>query len=287
MAVLLGLASAITYGTGDFLGGLVTRRNPAQRVVFLSKAAGLVLYVAAVPLLIGAEVTARAWGWGLAAGLAGAAGIAFLYRGLARGRMSVVSPITAVLSALVPVLFALAIGERPSAVQMVGVAVAILAIALVSAAPDPAAEGGPRAPLRERLASSGVSDAVLAGFGIGLFLIMITRPGEDSGTWPLVAAQVGEIAVMGLVVPLTGTAWRPDPGTGKGIATAGVLDAAANLLYLVGTRLGLISVVAVLTSLYPAATVLLARVFLRDRLSRSQVIGLALALAGVILLTVG
>jgi drug/metabolite transporter (DMT)-like permease len=243
VAVLLGLGAAITYGTADFIGGLVTRRNPVARVVVLSKVAGLVLYLAAVPLLIRASDLGRAWAWGLAAGVTGSVGVGFLYRGLARGRMSVVAPITAVLSAVIPVLFGLAIGERPSPIQLTGVAVA--------------------------------------------FLILITRAGEDSGSWPLVAARVAEIAIMAAVLVASRSGIRPDRGTGKAIATTGVLDSAANLLYLMGTRLELISVVAVLTSLYPAATVLLARVFLRDRLSRGQVVGLGLALAGVIMLTAG
>jgi drug/metabolite transporter (DMT)-like permease len=285
VAVLLGLGAAITYGTADFIGGLVTRRNPVARVVVLSKVAGLVLYLAAVPLLIEASDLGRAWAWGLAAGVAGSVGVGFLYRGLARGRMSVVAPITAVLSAVIPLLFGLAIGERPSPIQLIGVAVALLAVALVSTAPDPLAPADPSP--RGRLARSGVLDALVSGVGIGAFLILITRAGEDSGSWPLVAARVAEIAIMAVVLVASQSGIRPDRGTGKAIATTGVLDSAANLLYLIGTRLELISVVAVLTSLYPAATVLLARVFLRDRLSRGQVVGLGLALAGVIMLTAG
>jgi drug/metabolite transporter (DMT)-like permease len=287
VAVLLGLGSAITYGTADFIGGLVTRRNPVARVVLISKTGGLLLYLAAFPLLIGAELTARVWGWGLAAGLAGSVGIGFLYRGLARGRMSVVAPITAVVSAVMPIAFGLAIGERPTSVQLVGVAVAMLAVALVSAPPGPATSEGHRGAPSERLNRAGVPDALASGVGIGAFLILITRAGDDSGSWPLVAARVGEIAVMAAIVALTRAGIRPDPGTGKAVVTAGALDAAANLLYLIGTRLGLISVVAVLTSLYPAATVLLARVFLRDLLSRGQLLGLGLALAGAIMLTGG
>jgi drug/metabolite transporter (DMT)-like permease len=285
VAVLLGLGAAITYGTADFIGGLVTRRNPVARVVFLSKAAGLVLYLAAAPLLLGASDLGLAWAWGLAAGAAGSVGIGFLYRGLARGRMSVVAPITAVLSAVIPVLFGLTIGERPSPIQLIGVAVALLAVALVSAAPDPLAE--PEASARGRLARSGVVDALVSGVGIGAFLILITRAGEDSGSWPLIAARVGEIAIMGVILAASRTGLRPDRGTGKAIGTTGALDSAANLFYLLGTQLELISVVVVLTSLYPAATVLLARVFLQDRLSRGQLAGLILALAGVVMLAAG
>ena len=285
MAVLLGLGAALIYGTADFIGGLVTRRNPVARVVFLSKIAGLLFLLAAVPLLIGAEDIDRAWVWGLAAGAAGSFGIALLYRGLAQGRMSVVAPITAVLAAVIPVAFGLALGERPSALQMIGVAVAIVAVALISAAPDPSATADPST--SRRLARSGVLDALASGVGLGGFLILVTRAGDDAGSWPLVAARVSEIAIMGGLVAVTRARIRPDRGTGKAIAVTGVLDSLGTLLYLIGTTLELVSLMVVLASLYPAATVLLARVFLQDRLTRVQLAGLILALAGVVMLAAG
>jgi drug/metabolite transporter (DMT)-like permease len=288
MAILLGLLAGMTYGTADFLGGLGSRRNPTVRVVAVSQAVGLSLYLVALPLLPEGRFTAEAWLWGALSGLAGAVGIGFLYRGLARGRMSVVAPITAVVFAIIPVVFGLATGERPSSVQLVGIAVAIPAVALVSSAPDMTAgsrRDGER--LLRRLHREGVPDAMLSGVGIGLFAITLAQTGEDTGPWPLVAARIVSITVFGAALVFARTPPRPVPGTALAVAGAGALDVTANLLYLLGTRAGLISIVAVLTSLYPGSTVVLARVVLGERLSVPQLIGLALALAGVAAIAAG
>jgi uncharacterized membrane protein len=175
MAVVLGLLAAVTYGTADFLGGLATKRNPVVRVVLVSQAIGLLAYLAAVPLLPEGRFTGEAWAWGAAAGAAGAVGIAFLYRGLARGRMSVVAPITAVISVSIPVLVGLALGERPTGFQLLGVAAVVPAVGLVSTVPEPAASGSPGG---VRTARAGVLDALTSGVGIGLFLVALSRAGE-------------------------------------------------------------------------------------------------------------
>lgn len=280
MAILLGLAASITYGTADFLGGLATKRNTVLRVVLLSQVAGLLIYLVAIPFLPEGRFTARAWVWGSAAGVAGAVGVAFLYRGLARGRMSVVAPITAVISVTIPVVVGLALGERPSGLQMVGIAAAVLAVVLVSTAPEPGAE-------RRASGSTGVLDALASGVGIGLFLVALSRTGEASGPWPLVASRLVSVVIFGLAMVVARHGLRPERGTGRVVVGAGVLDVTANLLYLLGTRAGLVSIVAVLTSLYPAATVVLARVVLKERLTIHQLVGLAVALAGVVLISAG
>src|SRR5918992_549605 len=166
MAVLLGLLSGIVYGAADFCGGLSTKRNPMVRVVLLSQLAGFVVYLVAVPLLPEGRFTAGAWAWGGLSGLAGAVGIGFLYAGLARGRMSVVAPTAAVVFAVVPLAFGLLRGERPTALQLVGVAVALPAVALVSTARDPDAFlGSGRSATLARMRSTGVPEAVAAGVG--------------------------------------------------------------------------------------------------------------------------
>jgi drug/metabolite transporter (DMT)-like permease len=288
VAVLLGLLAGMTYGIADFLGGLGSKRNPTVRVVVVSQAVGLAMYLVALPFLPEGRFTADAWLWGGLSGLAGAVGIGFLYRGLARGRMSVVAPVTAVVFAIMPVAFGLATGERPSSLQLGGIAVAIPAVALVSWAPD--AVAGSRVHgegLLRRLRREGVFDALLSGVGIGLFAIALAQSGEDTGPWPLVAARVVSITVFATALVLARTPPRPAPGTSLAVAGAGALDVTANLFYLLGTRAGLISIVAVLTSLYPGSTVILARVVLGERLSMAQLIGLALALAGVAAIAAG
>jgi drug/metabolite transporter (DMT)-like permease len=287
MAVVLGLLAAITYGTADFFGGLSTKRNPMVRVVLLSQIAGFALYLVAIPFLPEGRFTGGAWVWGGLSGLAGAVGIGFLYRGLARGRMSVVAPTTAVVFAVVPVAFGLATGERPTALQLAGVAVALPAVALVSTSPE---AGAPRAVAGGsvgRLVRAGVPEAVVAGLGIAAFAILLDRSGEGTGPWPLVAARIGSVTVFLAAVLASRTTPRPVPGTLPAIVAAGVLDVTANLLYLLATRAGLLSIAVVLTALYPAATVVLARVVLGERLSLVQLVGLFLALVGVAAIAAG
>jgi drug/metabolite transporter (DMT)-like permease len=287
VAVLLGLLAGATYGTADFLGGLGSKRNPTVRVVAVSQAVGLAVYLVALPFLPGGRFTPEAWLWGGLSGLAGAVGIGFLYRGLARGRMSVVAPVTAVVFAIMPVAFGLATGERPSSLQLVGIAVAIPAVALVSSAPEASGSRRGGEGWLRRLRRDGVVDALLSGVGIGLFAIALAQTGEDTGPWPLVAARLVSITVFGAALAVARTPPRPAPGTALTVAGAGALDVTANLFYLLGTRAGLISIVAVLTSLYPGSTVVLARVVLGERLSAAQLIGLALALAGVAAIAAG
>jgi drug/metabolite transporter (DMT)-like permease len=288
MAVLLGLLAATTYGSADFLGGLATKRNPAIRVALISQVFGFVVYLVALPFLPEGRFTGEAWLWGGLAGLTGGLGLAFLYRGLAHGRMSVVAPVTAVIAATLPVGFGLLTGERPSALQLVGIALAIPAIALVSSVPhasaNPTAAG---TTVRSRAASLGVFDALVSGIGIGLFFITLARPGEDTGAYPLVAARIASVSMFLVLVVATRTPFRLARGTVGIVAASGVIDVTANLLYLLGTREGLVSVVAVLTSLYPGATVALARVVVKERLSVTQLVGLGLALAGVASIAAG
>jgi drug/metabolite transporter (DMT)-like permease len=229
-------------------------------------------------------------GWGAASGAAGGAGVALLYRALAAARMSVVAPITAVEAAAVPVLWGLLIGEQPGALALGGVVVALVAVVLVSAAPEAApAPGVPdqAPPPRPLLRRPGTVDALGAGLAFGLFFLLLDRAGAGAGLWPLVAARVVSVGLLGGLAVARRRSLRPPPGSLPVIVGAGALDMLANLAYLLATGEGLVSLVAVLTSLYPASTVLLARVVLGERLVRLQVTGLGLAALGVVLITVG
>jgi uncharacterized membrane protein len=199
--------------------------------------------------------------------------------------MSVVAPITAVEAAGVPVVWGLASGERPPTVAIAGVVVALVAVVLV-AGYEPARSRGDddRVPLLRR---PGVADALVAGVAFGLFFILLDKTSDDAGLWPLVGARATSLALLGGLVLARRHKLEATRGTRSAIAAAGLLDVAANLLYLLSTREGLLSIVAVLTSLYPASTVLLARVFLGERIGRLQLAGLGAAVAGVVMMAAG
>jgi uncharacterized membrane protein len=277
MAVLLGLCAAITYGAADFVGGLVSRRASAFAVVLISQLIGAPAIMALIPLFGGHYSPAAMW-WGAAAGIFGGTGVVLLYRGLAIGRMAVVAPITAVLAAAVPVVFGLVTGERPAALSLLGVALGFAAVVLISSTPHDATQSRTRA---------GVVEAIGAGICFGFFFITLDRAPDASGMWPLLGARISAIALVAALVLITRASMTREPGTLRWIATAGALDVTANVFYLSATRRGLLSIVAVLTSLYPATTILLARVVLSERLALMQIAGLAVGAGAVVLIAVG
>jgi drug/metabolite transporter (DMT)-like permease len=279
LALVLGLAAGLTYGVADFTGGLASRKAPLVTVLLVSQLFGTLLLLAALPFMTVGTPGSSALGWGAAAGLAGAGGVTLLYRGLSRGRMSVVAPVTSVNAASIPVIYGLIIGERPGPIALIGVAIALVAIAFVSRSGEVPEEGRTR--LRDDAA---LLDAIGAGTCFGLFFIFLSFAPADSSMWPLVGARVASLICFVVAALATRSSMRPPTGAIGIVAAAGVLDVAANLLYLLATREGLLSLVAVLTSLYPAATVILARVVLRERLVRIQLVGLALAGTGVVLI---
>lgn len=275
MAILLALSSAASFGVGDFFGGLATRRASAAAVVLWSHLLGLLLLLAGAVVVAGHADGGDLTG-GALSGLAGAAGVGLLYRALSIGTMSVVAPTTALLSASVPVLVGVVDGERPGAVVALGMVMALVAIVLVSA------EGGGRwrpADGRAFVLALG------AGLGFGLFFVALSTTSDDSGLWPLVAARGASVSTLALlavagrvarVVPAGPARWQT--------AVAGTLDGLANLLYLLAVREGLLSVVSVLSALYPVTTVILARVVLHERVGPVQRAGMALALPAAVLI---
>ncbi|MEV0970385.1 EamA family transporter [Microtetraspora glauca] len=272
-AVALATACAVIFGTADFFGGLATRRSRVLAVVVISQIGGLLLVCALMPVLPGAPSPAALL-WGMAAGVAGAVGVVLFYRGLASGMMSVVAPTTATTSMAVPVLFGLVLGERPSLTAMAGIVLGLLAVLLVSR--DSAAASGSRiGPIVSALASG-------AGFG-GFFVLLKLAP-AGSGLWPLAGARIASISLVVLLALVSRRTLRPLPGALPVTIAAGVLDMAANILYLLAARGGMLSLVAVLVSLYPASTLLLARYVLDERLNRVQIAGVGFALGAVALI---
>ncbi|MBG0815429.1 EamA family transporter [Planomonospora sp. ID82291] len=277
-AVVLATACALVYGTADFFGGLATRRSQVLAVVVLSQSAGLALVAALLPLLPGVPSPA-AFGWGTAAGVAGTAALVLFYRALATGVMSVVAPVTAATSASLPVLYGLATGERPQPVALGGIVLALVAVVLVSRDSSPAAAGRAYGPV---LAALG------AGAGFGCFFVLLARSPEDGGMWPLFGARLASVALIALLAVSTRRTLRPGSGgTLRIIVAAGALDMAANVLFVLAEQRGMIALVGVLASLYPASTLVLARYVLGERLNGVQLAGIGTTLAAVALIAAG
>jgi drug/metabolite transporter (DMT)-like permease len=278
MAVLLALAAAIAYGLSDFIGGVASRRTTVWPVA-LTACLGATLGTLVLALVARGDPSGADIAWGLLAGVGSGTGTAFLYRGFARGRMGVVAPVSAVGAALLPAALAVATGERPTGIVWVGMAVALPGIWMVSREPAPIGAAASSA--------DGLLDGVLAGLGFGVLFAALGQVPDGAGFWPvmgtqlvsLVAVTVAALALGGDPVPRRRDDWW-------GLA-AGLLATLAVVGFVLARQQGLLSVAAVLTSLYPAATVLLATVVLHERLHRGQSVGLLLCAACVVCVALG
>jgi uncharacterized membrane protein len=277
MALLLALLSAAFYGTADFLGGVAARRVPALGATALAQGVGLVLVAIALPLFPAETPSPAGALWGIGAGLTGALGVALLYYGLKVGRMSVVAPVTAVCSITIPVLAALGLGERPGPSAVGGIAVAIVSVALISRHHEPAAQA--------RVRDRSVAIALASGVAIGAFFVCLARAGTTSGLWPLLIARAASTVVLVAAARLAKVSLALPRAVLPAVLGCGAIDVLANALYLIAVRQGPLGLVATLASLYPASTVLLARVVLGERLRPVQSVGLGCAAAAIVLIT--
>lgn len=280
MAIVLALLSAISYGAGDFTAGLASRRLGASVVTGVAQTFGLLAALVAVALFSGVGPRGSALAWGALSGVGSAIGTLALYQGLAVARMTVVATLSGVLTAVIPVIVGVALGNNLSALAAAGIVIAVPAILLVSWQP-----GGEAGASNARGALFGV----LAGMGFGLLFVALDRAGTRSGAWPLVPGQL--VSVI-LLAPLAIRGLRQQAQTPRRTAVlltvlTGVLSGAANLLFLAATGHGELAIVAVLSALYPAVTVLLARALLAEHWTRSQVAGLVASALAVVLVSVG
>lgn len=323
MVTIFALAAAVLYGCADFLGGVATRRARALAILPASALAGLLIVLVAA-FAANESVRIAGLGWGLAAGAVGGVGLIIFYAGLAEGPMTIVAPTSALTATVLPVAVSVADGERATAVVYVGALICLAAIVLVSAAGSPATVGSPatagrpaatdsRAPavdstvahrrlarqrqlasVGNRLASRGfharaVGYGLAAGAAFGVFFLFLRNAGQSGAFWPIVASRLAGFLVIVLAAAISRT--RPVVLAGSTrLLTAtfgsGVLDATANVSYVLATRAGLFGLAVVLTSLYPGITVVLARFVLGERLRPTQLVGLLLAAAGVVLVTI-
>jgi len=277
-AIVIALVAACSYGVGDFLGGLGSRRASWLPVTIYAEIIGLLPLGIATAILSRPTFDANV-AWGTAAGIFGAAGIGLLYRGLGAGTMSVVAPITAVCATALPVLAGLAFGERPPLQAFAGIGIAIAAIVLISQAHD--------APVIARTTLSlrgSVLTALASGVCISAFLILMDRA-KSGGLWPLFVSRLVATALLSALAAVTRSPQLPPRDIRRTAAWCGVFDAGGTIGYVLALRNGTLGITATLISLYPAATLVLARFVLGEHLRRRQILGLACALAAVVLIT--
>lgn len=279
MAIVLALCSALTYGLSDFVGGFVSRRTSAWSVAIVGQSSSAVCTTVAA-LLVSGSPEPRDFAWAVAGGVGGGMGCGFLYRGFTTGRMSVVAPVSAVGSALVPVAAGTLGGERPGGLVWLGILVAMPAIWLVSTTP-----AGARS--EHGSFSEGLLDGVLAGLGFGLLFACLGQVPDSTGLWPLAVTQLVSVPAVMLLATLVRAAWLPRDGGVRWALICGPLGATATLTFLLATQHGYLTVAGVLAALYPASTVVLALLVLREHVHPAQALGLALCAVTVALVAAG
>ena len=272
-AVFLGLASAACWGAGDFTGGVVTKRNNVYTVVIVSQLAGIAFLIGLTLLLAEPLPPIDGLLLGAAAGISGAIAILALYSSLASGRMSIVAPITAVVTATVPVIFGLFIEGLPAMRQLLGFGIAFLAIWLIT-------RTGDGTTIRAR----DLGLPLVAGLASGIFLILIDQASDISVLWPIVAARLASISFVVVAAILLKQGGLPNVALLPIMALAGILEVGGSTLFAFAARSGRLDIAAILASLYPAVTVMLAWIILKERLIWRQWLGLVAALAAVILI---
>lgn len=301
MVVVFALAAALLYGSADFLGGAASRQTRAMSVVSVSAPVGAMAMLA-VALVGGGSAHGSGLAWAAAAGTVGGVGLIVFYAGLAAGPMSVVAPVSALTSTILPVGVALAGGERPGMHVYAGVIACLAAVGLVSlqgarpakslaSAAGQAGAGGDgdvSAPGGHHGTARGLGYGIAAGLSFGVFFVFLRNAGTSGVFWPVCVARLAGTSVVLAAALLLGArpVWRSAGSVWWATVGSGILDAAANICYVLATRAGLFGIAVVLTSLYPGITVLLARAVLGERTRAVQRIGLVLAAAGVALVSV-
>lgn len=274
LTVVFGLSAALCWGSGDFSGGLASRRASVTRVVLADYAVGFALLIALAVVTREPFPSPVDLMWGGLAGVAGVLGLLAFYSALATGRMGIAAPVSAVLTAALPVFFSALTAGLPSLVQLAGFALALVAIALVSR-PE-GTSGSPK----------GIGLAVLAGCAFGCFFILISRVSPGSTFWPLAAARFSSVACLFIAMRVRGQRQLlPERKVALLVVLAGMLDAIGNAFFVLAAHSGRLDVAAILSSFYPAATVLLAAFVLRERVTRIQGVGILLVLVAVPLIS--
>ena len=276
MTVLLALVGSFVFGCADFVGGVVSRRGSPLRVAALGQLVALSIAVPMAVVVTWEQLTVADTGWSLASGLTAGCGLGLFYSAMARGLISLVVPLTAVISATLPVVYGLVRGERPGTPALVGIVLALVAIAIVSATPGSG----------QSLSAAPIVFSLAAGISFGLFVIMLSRVSDQAGLWPIALSRTSSsLVLVVLALSFTGRQTHGLRALLPAGLTIGTLEAGGIIAVFLALQQGPISSVSVLFSLYPVMTVLLATFVLGERMSRPQLGGVALALFSVILIS--
>ncbi len=293
-AVVLAALAGLSYGASDFSGALASKENDSTLITVAMQVVSLMALLIILGTFSTGTFVVGDLAWGALGGLGAGFGLTTFYRALALGPMSTAAAITALCSAAIPVIAGLALGEVPGNLTLLGIALAIPGAVLVSVGGIALHAASPDLPPREYAAvrSAGGGNqtkvlAVAAGFGFGLFFIALAQTSVDGGLYPLLGARLASIAALGTVVTVSGSWAKIAGGQWWIVIVAGLLDCAANSFYLFALDTGSFTWVAAISSLYPVSTVLLARVVLNERITKVQVLGLAMAAAALALVAIG
>ncbi len=277
MVIFYALMAAFSFGSADFLGGFSSRKNSSIAAVVWTQTTGLITVLILAPLMGANQVTGSDIIWGMAGGISGALGLLVLFQGLSTGTAAIVSPLAALAGAAFPVLFGFLTGERPPVITWTGVALSLPAILLLS---------WEKEDKNENITQS-LQLGLLAGALFAAFFIFLSKTSENSGMWPLVASRFITTPLFILIAVIRKTELRLEMGTHRLTILSGILDMAANAFYMLAVRTGYLIFAVILSSLYPAPTVILQKIFIHERLTKMRIAGLILSIAGAALIGVG
>jgi drug/metabolite transporter (DMT)-like permease len=275
-AIFFGLMAALSWGAGDFTGGLASRRTATYQVVMLGEVLGLVILLLGAPILREPMIPLRDWLWCSAAGMMGILGLWILYQAMAQGQMSIAAPVSALMAALLPVIAGSLLEGVPGWTAFLGFGLALLAVWLISQTGNH--QGG-------HLRASSLLLPLLSGVGFGLFFILFHQGSRHGLLWPMVASRSSGALTVAFLTSIRRQSWRPASSAWPLIALNALLDVGGNALYVLASQTSRMDVSAVLASLYPGSTVILAWILLHERITRAQWLGILIALGAIVSFT--
>lgn len=278
LSIIYGLSAALGWGAADFTGGLASRRTGAYRAVFYSEFIGLIFIIIALSIIREPLPDLRPLGMAVFAGAIGTTGLLLLFHAMERGKMSIATPVSALMAAVLPVIAGTLLAGFPGLLTFFGFGLSLSAIWLISREEDN----------HSRILAH-ISDLrlpLLAGIGFGTYFILVHEAAQQSTYWTMFASRIGGVLIMAIFMFARRKEWRVSKNAWPLITLNGLLDIIANGFYILASQTGRLDVAAILSSLYPAATVLLAAILLKERVARSQAIGIGLALTAIIFLTI-